>query len=104
MVLITGGGRGIGRETAIAFSAQGAYIILIDVNEEGMEETGRLIFQAGGSVEKHRVDVTSRRDMKALSAKVKHRHGALDVLINNAGIGSAGTFLETTLDTWDKSY
>jgi len=102
VVLVTGGGSGIGRETAIEFSAQGAHIVLTDVNAEGMEETGRRIRQAGGTFEQHVADVASRQDMKALAADVKEQHGALDVLINNAGIGSAGAFLETTLDTWDK--
>ncbi|OUS09033.1 hypothetical protein A9Q81_00345 [Gammaproteobacteria bacterium 42_54_T18] len=102
VVLVTGGGSGIGRETAIEFSAQGAHIILSDVNAVGMEESGRLIRKAGGTFEQHVADVASRRDMEALAKEVKNKHGALDVLINNAGIGSAGAFLETTLDTWDK--
>lgn len=101
-ILVTGAGSGIGREIALAFASGGAYLILADVNEMGMQETGKLIAAAGGQCESHIANVASRNDMQALADKVGAKHGALDVLVNNAGIGSAGHFLDTSLDTWDK--
>lgn len=101
-ILVTGAGSGIGREIAAAFAREGAYLILTDVNETGMQETGRLIKTAGGAWEAHVADVASPSDMQALAEKVDAKHGALDVLVNNAGIGSAGRFLDTSLATWDK--
>lgn len=101
-VLVTGAGSGIGREIAVEFATQGAHIILADINEPGMQETGRRVKQAGGDFESHVADVAKRSDMKRLAAAVAKQHGALDVLVNNAGIGSAGRFIDTSLDTWDK--
>ena len=102
VVLITGAGSGIGREIALVFAAEGAYVILSDVNELGLEETGQLITEIGSSWESHIANVSSREDMQALSDRVGAKQGALDVLVNNAGIGSAGNFLDTSLETWDK--
>lgn len=102
VVLVTGAGSGIGRATALAFAEQGAYLILSDVNETGMQETGNLITAQGTRWEAHLANVASREDMQALANTVDAKHGALDVLVNNAGIGSAGHFLDTSLDTWDK--
>ncbi|MCP5162298.1 MAG: SDR family NAD(P)-dependent oxidoreductase [Hahellaceae bacterium] len=102
VVLITGAGSGIGRETAIVFAQQGAHIVMVDRDQAGMEGTGRLVAEAGSDSEAHLCDVSSREAMRALADEVHRRHQALDVLINNAGIGSAGRFLETNLDTWEK--
>lgn len=102
IALITGAGSGIGREIAVLFASQGAHVILSDINDEGMQETGRRIKQAGGEYETHVADVSKRSDMKKLAAEVQRQHGSLDVLVNNAGIASAGRFIDTSLDTWDK--
>ncbi|MCG8609470.1 MAG: SDR family NAD(P)-dependent oxidoreductase [Pseudomonadales bacterium] len=102
VVLITGAGSGIGRETAVAFARHKAHIVMVDLTLPGMVETGNLIESAGGSHEAYTCDVSSREAMAELADKVHERHSALDVLINNAGIGSAGRFLETSLDTWEK--
>ncbi|MDC0661110.1 SDR family NAD(P)-dependent oxidoreductase [Marinobacter sp. SS21] len=102
IILITGAGSGIGRETALEFARHGAYIILVDINRDGLEESARLIAQEGGESEIHECDVSSREAMSRLAETVNSRHKALDVLINNAGIGSAGRFLGTSLDTWEK--
>ncbi len=101
-ILVTGAGSGIGREIALAFARENACLILTDVNAVGTQETADLIEAAGGQCETHLADVSSPGDMQALAEKVDAKHGALDVLVNNAGIGSAGRFLDTSLETWDK--
>lgn len=102
IVLITGAGSGIGQETAIKFAQQGAYVIITDINQAGLDKTEHLIVQAGGRCEKHSVDVTSKAQMKALAAKVEETHGALTVLINNAGVLVIGPLLATSESSWDK--
>ena len=102
LVLITGAGSGIGRATARAFAAEGARIIAVDVNAPSVAETKSLIEAAGGRCETHTADVGDEAAMQKLADVVHQQHGALDVLINNAGIGAAGRFLETKIETWDR--
>ncbi len=102
LVLITGAGSGIGRETAQAFARMGARLLVTDVREAGVLETRRLIEGSGGTAAHYVVDVTDADAMKALAVQVEKEHGVLDVLVNNAGIGAAGGFLDTTLATWRK--
>ncbi|MCC3326774.1 SDR family NAD(P)-dependent oxidoreductase [Nocardia abscessus] len=84
-VLITGGGRGIGRATAAAFAAKGAQVVLADVDEPAAEAAAAAI---GASA--FELDVRSRDQWDAVVAAV----GGVDVLINNAGVMPAGAFLE----------
>lgn len=101
-VLITGAGSGIGRETVRAFAREGAQVIAVDVNENGVRETAELVKAAGGQCAVELADVSDERAMRALGERVTQTHGALDVLVNNAGIGAAGRFLETQVETWDR--
>lgn len=102
LVFITGAGSGIGRETALAFAKAGARVIVADLREEGAAETCRQIAPAGGRAAHYTVDVTDAAAMATLASRVEQEHGVVDVLVNNAGIGAAGRFLDTTLETWRK--
>ena len=102
VVLITGAGSGIGQQTARVFAQQGAHVILADMSDAGLQQTTELLAPLPGSCEQHLCDVSDRKAMAALADQVHQKYSALDVLINNAGIGSAGRFLETSLDTWEK--
>lgn len=102
LVLVTGGGSGIGRETALAFAREGARVVVTDLREEGARETQRRIEATGGRAATYVVDVADAEAMRALAATVEREHGVVDVLVNNAGIGAAGRFLETSLETWKK--
>lgn len=97
-VLVTGAGSGIGRETARLFAEQGARLSLVDLNDEGNEQTRALIADKGGEARCFHADVSDAGAVEALAAELP----VLDVLVNNAGIGSAGRFLDTSLDTWRK--
>ncbi|MGW0789964.1 SDR family oxidoreductase [Streptomyces sp. NPDC002911] len=103
LVLVTGAASGIGRATALAFAESGARVVAVDRDAEGVArtaETARLVGApaAWGEV----VDVGDEQAMEELAEKVISGHGVVDVLVNNAGIGLSGSFLETTSEDWRK--
>lgn len=100
-VLVTGAASGIGRETALAFAREGAGIVVCDVNEAGLEETASRIRELGRSVLARGVDVASAPAMEEFAKDVHREHPAVDVLVNNAGVGLAAGFLDTPLEDWD---
>ena len=76
----------MGRSTGIVLAQAGATVILADINEPGLEETARLVEQAGGNASTMRCDVTNEAEVEALVAKAVHDHGRLDIMGNIAGI------------------
>ena len=86
VALITGGGNGIGRATALRFTSEGAKIAISDLDEEGLEKACIEIREAGGSVEVVVGDVSSRADVEKMVDAAVRQFGQLDILINNAGI------------------
>lgn len=101
-VLITGAGSGIGQQTALAFAKLGANLWLTDINDEGNEQTAQQIQQLGGNAKTFNCDVAKPKSVEKLAKTVHKEIEAVDVLINNAGIGAAGRFLDTKLETWHK--
>lgn len=86
MVVVTGAAGGLGRSLAQGFAAEGARLVLADIDETGLAETERLLTQAGATCSTHRVDLTSEDDIKAFGAEICQRHPSVDVLLNNAGL------------------
>ena len=101
-VLITGAGSGIGRAAAIAFAKRGAHIIACDLHLAALEPVKWQVEALGVSCLTHAVDVSEESAMKAFSELVHSRIGAVDILINNAGIAYLGLFLESDLDHWPR--
>jgi len=99
--LVTGAGSGIGRETALLLGTRGADLVLCDLDETGMAATERRLVQMGRTVFARRVDVADREQMRAFADAVHERVAAVDLLVNNAGVGLAAGFLETGLEDWD---
>ncbi|TDZ79577.1 putative oxidoreductase SadH [Mycobacteroides salmoniphilum] len=95
LVVITGGGSGIGRETAREFARQGAEVVLSDINLDGAKDTVALIEQDGGTAHAYQLNVADEAAINAHAGEVLANHGVPDVLVNNAGVGAAGGFLET---------
>ena len=89
-VLVTGAASGIGRETALAFARAGAKLVVCDLNERGIEETAQAIRGLGRPVLARAVDVASPTAMAEFAAAVHREHEAVDVLVNNAGVGLGG--------------
>jgi len=101
-VLVTGAGSGIGRATALAFAREGAHIVLCDLHAASLDEVRDAIVSAGGSCSTHGVDVGDEAAMQSLAEAVHKEGGALDVLVNNAGIGYLGAFLDSPMDSWHR--
>jgi NAD(P)-dependent dehydrogenase (short-subunit alcohol dehydrogenase family) len=107
VALVTGGGSGIGRASALTFLREGARVAIGDVNEASLAETVALA-RARGAAERLaplRVDVSAERDVAALVALAVERFGGLDCVFNNAGVGGAfGPIGETTVEEWDFTF
>jgi NAD(P)-dependent dehydrogenase (short-subunit alcohol dehydrogenase family) len=98
--LVTGAGSGIGRATALALAGRGADLVVCDVNEAGLDETAAAARHMGRDVLARRVDVASADEMRGFAATVHAQIEAVDILMNNAGVGLGGGFLHTTLEDW----
>jgi NAD(P)-dependent dehydrogenase (short-subunit alcohol dehydrogenase family) len=98
--LVTGAASGIGRATALAFAARGANLVVCDLNEIGLAETAEAARHLGRDVLARRVDVSSAHEMHAFADAVHADLEAVDILMNNAGVGLGGGFLHTTLEDW----
>ena len=101
-VLVTGAASGIGRAAALAFARQGAHIIAIDINEAALKAVRCEVETLGVACRTYAVDVGNELAMKALADAVHEVVGAPDVLINNAGVGYLGRFLESDLAHWPR--
>lgn len=104
VALITGGGRGIGRHSALAFAAEGAKVVVSDAMEEGGKHVVDEIQRLGGEAIFVRTDVARAAEVEATIAAAEKHFGALHVLFNNAGImpDEDGSVLETSEETFDR--
>jgi NAD(P)-dependent dehydrogenase (short-subunit alcohol dehydrogenase family) len=101
LALVTGAGSGIGRETALLCARRGANLAICDVNEAGLAETEAEARRLGADVLARQVDVGDRTQMQAFAGAVHEQVDAVDLLVNNAGVGLGASFLETPLEDWD---
>ncbi|MBI3302871.1 MAG: SDR family oxidoreductase [Deltaproteobacteria bacterium] len=103
VALVTGGGSGIGRASALTFAREGAKVVVADVAVEGGEETVRLIQQRGGEALFVRAEISKAAEVEALVARAVQTYSRLDCAHNNAGIeGSAATIPELTEEAWER--
>jgi NAD(P)-dependent dehydrogenase (short-subunit alcohol dehydrogenase family) len=103
VAFVTGAGSGIGRATAIAFAAEGAEVVLADIDTVGNEETARLVAEHGGRVLAVKCDVTSSSDIQAVIEQTVQEFGRLDVAFNNAGIEQPpAPLVDISEDQWSR--
>ena len=103
--VITGGGTGIGRATAIRFAEEGAFVAIADLDPAGADELVRLAAGAAGRSDAARafaLDVTDPASCDTAIEAVVASFGRIDVLFNNAGIAGVGTVEETSLELWER--
>jgi NAD(P)-dependent dehydrogenase (short-subunit alcohol dehydrogenase family) len=103
VAFVTGATSGIGRAAALAFAREGAGVVVADIAADGVEETARLIEQAGGQALPVTCDVSRSEDVRAALDAAVERFGRLDIAFNNAGIEQAiKPAHEITDDEWDR--
>ncbi len=85
-IVVTGGGSGIGRELTLLLLKKGARVAAVDINEATLQETAALAGDLGSRLSTHQCDITDRQAVMALVQAVIQAHGAVDGVINNAGI------------------
>lgn len=101
VALITGAGRGIGREIALLFAQEGADIAICDVNLESAEITAKDIEALGRKAIGLKVDVTNSAQVEEMVNKILDKFGKIDILVNNAGITRDGLLLRMSESDWD---
>jgi 3-oxoacyl-[acyl-carrier protein] reductase len=101
VALITGASQGIGRETALFFSEEGAKVAVAARNEEKLVELVRLIQSAGSEAVAVKMDVADAEQVKAGFKQVLEKFGKLDILVNNAAITRDGLAMRMKADDWE---
>lgn len=102
VAVVTGAGRGLGREYARCFAEDGASVAVADVDGDGADATAKLIADAGGRAVPVAVDVTDEASTEAMARQVLESLGGVDIVVNNAAIW--GDLQQTTLTGIDPSY
>jgi NAD(P)-dependent dehydrogenase (short-subunit alcohol dehydrogenase family)/pimeloyl-ACP methyl ester carboxylesterase len=99
---VTGAGSGIGRETALAFAREGAEVVVSDIDEASVKDTAARIGAHGGVAHPYVLDVSDADAVERFADEVCAEHGVPDIVVNNAGIGVAGPFLDTPAEQFDR--
>jgi len=106
--LVTGGGSGIGRATALMYAREGASVVVADLNDQQGQQTAQTIVDGGGEASYVHVDVTQAADVEAMVSATVERYGRLDCAFNSAGIAHIGPAGERPLtadcpdDLWQR--
>lgn len=103
VVAVTGGARGIGEQTCRNFSKLGANVAVVDVAIDTARELAGELTSDSSSAIAIETDVSSYDDAQEMVETVIHEFGRLDVLVNNAGLGTVKPFAESTVEEWDET-
>lgn len=98
VAVVTGAGGGIGRATSLALAEKGCHVAVVDIDADAAKQTAEQVEALGRRASVHRVDVRDAEGVAALADEVVAAHGACHVLVNNAGVTSAGSFEAEPLD------
>lgn len=101
VVVVTGGGQGIGRAICLRFAHANAKVIILDINKEMAKKVRDEIKGKGLNAIAYKADVSNFTDIKVIFDEIIANYRKVDVLINNAGIVSTKTFIESSEEDWD---
>lgn len=102
--MVTGGGTGLGRQTAIRLAEAGAQIVLASIDVDSIEETAEVIQGHGGSVLTFETDVSEQDQILKTVEQVHKQWGGIDILINNAAIYPSKPVDEVSVEEWDRVF
>ena len=102
IAVVTGAASGIGHATAKALAADGARVVLADIDRDKGERAAAALREGGATAEFAAVDMTDPASVEAFAAAVQQRHGPVDVLVNAAGWGRTSPFWEGTPEFWNQ--
>jgi len=102
VAIITGGGTGIGKETALLFAKEGAKVVITDINQESGNQAVKDIQEIGGEALFIRHDVSKEADWKTVADEAVKTFGKVDILFNNAGIYIIKPVAEIELEEWNR--
>lgn len=100
--LVTGGGRGIGKAVALTLAARGLKVAVVARSLEEVDDVAMAIHEAGGQATSCVCDVSNEESVRAAVARVADRLGAVDVLVNNAGVSHSVPFHKMDLADWQR--
>ncbi|ANF97812.1 SDR family NAD(P)-dependent oxidoreductase [Paenibacillus bovis] len=103
VAMITGAAGGMGKADALLLAREGAKVAISDVQEDKLQEVVAEINRSGGEAIGFRHDVTSETDWIRVVDETIDRFGQIDILVNNAGVSNATSFLDLTLEGWEKT-
>ncbi|SDC80553.1 short chain dehydrogenase [Melghirimyces thermohalophilus] len=86
VALITGAAGGQGKEEAFLFAKEGACVVITDIQEELLEQTGKELLQVSPQASYFQHDVTSKAQWESIVSQVVEKYGKIDILVNNAGV------------------
>lgn len=101
VAVVTGAGSGIGRATSILLAEEGCHLVLADINERGLIETLKQIGKTECKITTHVLDVSDMNAMTAFCGDVMEKHGAVHLLINNAGVATTDLVEDGSLEDFE---
>lgn len=101
VALVTGASRGLGRGIAQVLAAQGAAVVICDVDKEGGEKTAQEFIRAGHKAVFIPCNIAKREEVNRLFIEAEETLGAIDILVNNAGINRDAMLHKLTEENWD---
>jgi NAD(P)-dependent dehydrogenase (short-subunit alcohol dehydrogenase family) len=98
-----GPGLGTGKASAVVLAREGASVLLVDLHAERAEETRQMIEEEGGTAQVFQADATRAADCEAMVVAAVDAFGTVDILVNNIGLASLGTVVDTSEEAWDRA-